>query len=159
MDHPMWPTVVDGIVASQAGRTEEAVRGLTTAWNQCGESDHAMRCVVAHFLADLQEDVRAELDWDQRALAAHVHVQDEDLAPLGVPSARAFLPSLHLNLGDGWFRAGDQEQAERHLQEARAAMDELGDDSYGAMIRSGIARLASRLGAESACGRDGSPRP
>ena len=145
MDHPLWPTVVAGIVASQSGQAEEGREQLTAAWEGCGAHDHAVRCVVAHYLADLQEDVWAELEWDQRALSAHEHVQDEDLAPLGIASARAFLPSLHLNLGDAWLRMGDRVRAGRHLEEARAALDELGDDPYGDMVRKGVARLGGRL--------------
>jgi hypothetical protein len=82
-------------VTNKAGRPEEAKTQLTAAWEASGESHHAMRCVVAHSLADVQDDVHSELEWDQWALDAH-----------------AFLPSLHLDLGDAWLRAGDRAQAE-----------------------------------------------
>ena len=152
MDHALWPTVVAGIVATQSGQAEEGKKQLAAAWEACGEHDHAVRCILAHYLADVQDDVLSELKWDQRALAAHEHVQDEDLAPLGVPSARAFLPSLHLNLGDAWMRAGDPVQAGSHLVEARAALGEVRDDPYGDMIRKGVSGLARRVEAASSNG-------
>jgi hypothetical protein len=152
MNHPLWPAVAAGIVASQSGRPVEAERELTGAWAACGDDDYALRCIVAHYLADLQDDVRSELEWDQRALAAHEHVKDEELAPMGVPTAAAFLPSLHLNLGDAWLRTGDPVRAQHHLSQARAAEAELGDGPYGDMIRKGIVGLAGRVEAASGAG-------
>jgi hypothetical protein len=104
---------------------------------------------VAHYLADVQDDVQAELEWDQRALAAHERVKDEELTPMGVPSAAALLPSLHLNLGDAWLRTGNPIRAQHHVDQARAAESELGDGPYGEMIRKGIAGLATRVAAAS----------
>src|SRR5690349_16445715 len=103
MEHPLWPTVAAGIVASQSGDPEASQR-LADVWARLDEDDYALRCIVAHYYADLQNDVLAELEWDQRALAAHEHLRDDDLRPMGLPSAAAFLPSLHLNLGDTWLR-------------------------------------------------------
>lgn len=144
MEHPLWPTVAAGIVASQSGDPEASQR-LADVWARLDEDDYALRCIVAHYYADLQNDVLAELEWDQRALAAHGHLRDDDLTPMGLPSAAAFLPSLHLNLGDTWLRAGDPEQARRHLDQARAAEDRLGEDPYGDMVRRGLAGLAARI--------------
>jgi len=145
MDRPLWPTVVAGIVASQSGRVAEAEEHLSAAWEACGDNEHALRCIVAHYLADAQDEVWSELEWDRRALEAHAHVRDAELAPLGIPSAKAFLPSLHLNLGDVWLRAGNPVEAERHVLEAQVALDELGDDQYGAMVRKGVASLSRRV--------------
>lgn len=144
MEHPLWPSVAAGIVASQSG-APEAGQQLANVWARLGEGDHAMRCIVAHYYADLQNDVLAELKWDQRALAAHHHLRDDELAPLGLPSAAALLPSLHLNLGDTWLRAGDPEQARRHLDQARAADEQLGQDPYGDLARRGVDGLAARI--------------
>jgi hypothetical protein len=146
MEHPRWPQVAAGIVASQSG-DPEARRQLADVWEELSEDDHAMRCIVAHYYADLQDDVLDELEWDRRALAAHQHLRDEDLLPMGLPSSAAFLPSLHLNLGDTWLRAGDPEQAGRHLEQARATEEQLGQDPYGDMVRRGLAGLAARIGA------------
>jgi hypothetical protein len=53
---------------------------------------------VAHFVADLQDDVPSGLEWDERALTAHAHVKD-----------------------DAWLRAGDPHRARGHLDQASAA--------------------------------------
>lgn len=92
------------------------------------------RCVLAHHLADLQDDVAAELDWDLRAL---------DLA--GDVDARGFTASLQLNVADAYRRLGDVAAARTHATLALAACSELEDDGYGRMIRAGVARLAERL--------------
>ncbi len=144
MEHPLWPKVAAAIVASQSGGPT-AGQHLADVWDQLGEDEHVMRCIVAHYYADLQDDVLAELEWDQRALAAHEHLRDEDLLPLGLSSAAAFLPSLHLNVGDAWLRAGDPDKARQHLEHARAAEDQLGQDPYGDMVRRGLTGLAARI--------------
>ncbi len=70
---------------------------------------------------------------------------DDALAVIGIPSARAMAPSLHLNLGDGYLRQGRVDEAGEQLDAGLAAVDGLGDDGYGAMVRGGLDRLAERL--------------
>ena len=73
-----------------------------------GEGDDFHRCVIAHFMADLQEDERDELMWDERALAAVDGVSDERAQEYH-PSlqVRGFMPSLYLSLADDHRRLGD----------------------------------------------------
>ncbi len=73
------------------------------------------RCVLAHYLADLEDDLAAEVAWDEQALTAFTHVHDTDLAPVGIPAAAGLAPSLHLNLGDGYLRQGHTTQAQDQL--------------------------------------------
>ncbi|MEV6862819.1 hypothetical protein AB0M44_17695 [Streptosporangium subroseum] len=58
---------------------------------------------------------------------------------------RGFYPSLHLNLGEAYRKLGDLGHARDHLERGRAAIDALGDDGYGKMIRAGLEGLADRL--------------
>ena len=118
--------------------------GLTAIWAEVEAGDPLHRCVLAHYLADLQDDVRDELRWDLRALAAAGEVTPER-AGAGSLDVRALYPSLHLNLGDDYRRLGAAAQAREHLALARAAEHVLPDDGYGRMIRGGIADLARRL--------------
>ncbi|MBB5787376.1 hypothetical protein [Jiangella mangrovi] len=92
------------------------------------------RCVVAHHLADLQDDVAAELEWDLRALAA-----------AELFDARGFTASLQLNVADAYLRSGDVASARAHAALARTACADLDDDGYGRMITAGVARLAERI--------------
>ncbi|WP_109686214.1 hypothetical protein [Branchiibius hedensis] len=101
--------------------------------------------MIAHYLADQQTDLAAETDWDERAVAEHAQVEESDFTALGIDSAAGFAPSLHLNLGDDYFRAGHLEMTREQLAKARSAKDLLPDDGYGAMIRAGIDHLEQRL--------------
>jgi hypothetical protein len=140
-----WTAITDAIGLALSGDRVGGRAALLECWARTAEHDHAQRCVIAHYLADTQDRLEEEVTWDERALAEHGHLRDGDLADLGIPSALAFLPSLHLNLGDGYLRLRDVEQAQLHVRRGLAAADVLDDDGYGAMIRGGLARLQTRL--------------
>lgn len=142
-----WGDVLAAVGQAADGRSQEARQALADCWHATGEGDYAQRCVIAHYLADHQDCLADEVTWDQRALDAHQQVQDADLAPVGIASAAAFAPSLHLNLGDGNLRLGNLEAAVDHLEAARQTEHLLPGEGYGAMIRGGIDRLAQRIDA------------
>ncbi|MGY1829952.1 hypothetical protein ACI8AA_05915 [Geodermatophilus sp. SYSU D01180] len=97
-------------------------------------------------MADVQDDVRQELVWDQRTLAAAGLLTDERLAGAGVTLPAAGLyPSLHLNLSECHRRLGDLDRAREHLRRAQATSGALGDDAYGVMVREGLRQVADRL--------------
>ncbi|SEG69801.1 Tetratricopeptide repeat-containing protein [Thermomonospora echinospora] len=127
----------------------EAARDLfAQIWDDIGgeQGDPLHVCVLAHSMADVQDDVRQELMWDLRALAAVALVTDERVAQAGVPlSVAGLYPSLHLNLGECYRKLGDFDRAREHLQQARAEIGALGDDGYGQLIRGGLERLAKQL--------------
>jgi hypothetical protein len=78
-------------------------------WDDIGgeHGDPLHVCVLAHAMADVQDDVHQELVWDLRALAAADLVTDERVAQAGVSLPVAGLyPSLHLNLGRVLPQAG-----------------------------------------------------
>ncbi|MDR7275452.1 hypothetical protein [Catenuloplanes atrovinosus] len=106
-------------------------------------------CVLAHSMADVQDDVRQELLWDERALTAAGTLTEERVAAAGVQmSVAALYPSLHLNLADCHRKLGDLDRAHSHLHQAEATMDALPDDDYGKLIRGGHERLTRLLAAE-----------
>ena len=140
-----WEEITDAVGAALGGDRALGRHRLLACWEGTVPGEHAHRCVLAHYLADTETDLAAEIAWDEAALAEHAGVRDEDLAPLGIPSARGFAPSLHLNLGDGYLRRGELGAARRHLDLGLAAAEELGTDGYGAMIRSGLDNLGLRL--------------
>ena len=106
-----WGAVLDAVQLTLSGDKELGEQTLRRCWSQTMPSDHAQRCVIAHYLADLQSDVATEVEWDERALAEFDDVSDSDLAPIGVPNAKGFAPSLHLNVGDGYLRMGRLDDA------------------------------------------------
>jgi hypothetical protein len=149
---PLMARIGEALAVAQQGRREEARAAFGEIWAEIGEAgDPLHRCTVAHHLADVQDDVRDELAWDQRALEAAESITDERAAAAGATGpVAAFYPSLHLNLGEDHRRLGDLAAARRHLELGRQAAAALGDDGYGAMIKGGLAGLAERLAAAEA---------
>jgi hypothetical protein len=143
----VWTQVTEAIALAQSGDVARGREALERCWEVTTTADHAIRCVVAHYLADLQTDLGDEIVWDERALAELPRVRDEDLSGLGIASAAGLAPSLHLNLGDGYLRRGDLARARQHLDAGQAGLDALADDPYGVMIRRGFERLAARIAA------------
>jgi hypothetical protein len=139
---------VTAVVQGQAGDRAAARRELAAIWTEVEQSggDAFQRCVIAHFLADLQDDLRDELVWDERALAAVAGVTDERAQEYH-PSlqVRGFLPSLYLSLADDHRRLGDAARAHEFLELARGTVDALGDDAYGGLVRSGLDNVARAL--------------
>jgi hypothetical protein len=135
------------LTRAQQGDRAAARRELTALWAELGPGGDALhRCTLARHLADLQEDPREELAWDEAALAAAAAVTDERAAAAGATGpVAAFYPSLHLNLAEDHRRLGDRAAARRHLELGRAAAGALPDDGYGAMVRGGLDALARRL--------------
>jgi hypothetical protein len=136
------------VQGGQAGDRAAARRELAGIWAEVeeGGGDAFHRCVIAHFLADLQDDLQDELVWDERALAAVAGVTDERAQEYH-PSlqVRGFLPSLYLSLADDHRRLGDAERAHEFLRLAEGTIDALGDDAYGGLVRSGLDNVARAL--------------
>ncbi|MEV1001481.1 hypothetical protein [Nonomuraea sp. NPDC050202] len=131
------------------GRREAARDVFAQIWDDIGgeQGDPLHVCVLAHAMADVQDDAHQELTWDLRALAAADLVTDEQVAQAGVTlSVAGLYPSLHLNVSECYRKLGDLGRAREHLQQARATIGALGDDEYGQLIRGGLERLAEQLG-------------
>ncbi|MDH4442230.1 MAG: hypothetical protein QE284_17820 [Rhizobium sp.] len=61
-----------------AGDPGQAQAEFHSIWSSIGQDPDALHvCVLSHFMADLQEDVLQELDWDLRALDAAGTPTDE----------------------------------------------------------------------------------
>ncbi len=142
-----WEHILAAIGTALGGDSEQGHHDLRICWANTSETDHAHRCVLAHYLADLETDLGAEVGWDEQALASFAHVSDADLTPVGIPAAAGLAPSLHLNLGDGYLRQGRTEEARDELNVGLAALSALPDDGYGAMIYRGLSGLQERLSA------------
>ena len=149
-----WPTILEAIGLAQTGDRTTGQQALLTCWEQTDPAQHAFRCVLAHYLADVEDSVDDEVAWDATALAEYAHLRGADLAAVGIPDATGLAPSLHLNLGDGFLRQGRTAEAAEQLSAGLEAVAALGDDGYGRMIRDGLDRLASRIDSvESSAGR------
>jgi hypothetical protein len=140
-----WEHITSAVGLALAGDTERGREALTDCWQATTDADHAQRCVIAHYLADLQSSLDEEVSWDEAALSEHAQVRDGDLAPVGITSTDGMAPSLHLNLGDGYLRQGRLDAAEAQLEAGMSARGALAADGYGDLIRSGLDRLEERL--------------
>ncbi|MFB9445358.1 hypothetical protein [Dactylosporangium vinaceum] len=130
------------------GRRAAARERFAEIWADIGgeRGDPLPVCVLAHSMADVQDDPRDELVWDLRALDAAGRITDEQVAAAGVPlSVAGLYPSLYLNLAECHRKLGEVDQARAYLQRARDTIGALGDDDYGRLIRDGLARVAEQL--------------
>jgi hypothetical protein len=131
------------------GEREAARLLFAEIWDEIGgeQGDPLHVCVLAHSMADVQDDVHQELVWDRRALTAAGLLTDDRLAQAGMTlSVAGLYPSLHLNLSECYRKLGDLDLAREHLQLAERGIGELGDDEYGRLIKDGLARLTQQLG-------------
>lgn len=90
----------------------DAARDLfARIWDDIGgeQGDPLHVCVLAHSMADVQDDVRQELMWDLRALAA----ADLDLAREHLRRARAAIGALGDDGYGGLIKGGLERLAER----------------------------------------------
>ena len=139
---------LEAAARDQSGRRQD----LEALWAEIGaeHGDPLHRMAIAHALADVQDNPREELTWDQLALQAAHDVSDQRVAQAGMPGpAAALYPSLHLNLAEDHRKLGDLEAARRHVTLGLQSAVHLQDDGYGHMIHAGLQRLADRLAAPS----------
>ncbi|WAP50515.1 hypothetical protein OL239_10670 [Arthrobacter sp. ATA002] len=145
-----WDDVLAAVAAVLGGDKPGARSLLMQCWESTSAEDHGRRCVLAHYLADIQEELDDEISWDETALHEHGFLSGGDLAPVGIPEVRGMLPSLHLNLGDGYLRRGQPALARAQQQAGLGESAHLPRDGYGAMIRSGLDNLGLRISRASA---------
>jgi hypothetical protein len=140
--------IVAAVERGRGGERAAARHDLEVLWDEMGEDagDPFHRCVLAHFMADLQDDGRAELHWDERALAAVASVTDERAQEYDASlQVRGFMPSLYLSLADDHRRLGEVERAQEFLERARSVSGVLGDDSYGTTVKDALAKIGTAL--------------
>jgi hypothetical protein len=88
----------EAIALLQSGDGEAARRRFGEIWAGAGsEMAPFPRCVLAHYMADAQDDPLTELAWDLRALEAANSATDEQVKDYHASlSVHGFYPSLHL---------------------------------------------------------------
>ncbi|HBJ72890.1 MAG TPA: hypothetical protein DDY88_04095 [Actinobacteria bacterium] len=140
-----WTEILEAIGLALAGERDAGQAQLRDCWERTTDQQHAQRCVLAHYLADLESELEAEIAWDERAINEFSDVGEFDLVPIGISSAAAMAPSLHLNLGDGYLRASRIAEARTQVVSGIASSGLLDDTGYGALIRSGLDRLLAKV--------------
>ena len=133
-----WAIVLAAVGEAQTGDPTSGRHRLLACWAQTTSDDHAYRCVLAHYLADLQDSLSI-------ALEEHAQLNDDALTAVGISDVAGLAPSLHLNLGDGYLRQGRVSEAAEQLRQGQAAVSVLEDDGYGRLVRDGLTRLGARI--------------
>lgn len=136
--------VLTAVARLQAGDVAQGRGELLALWTMANGVQQ--RCVLAHFLADTEQEVSAELEWDLLALEAATGTRSASGEPLS-PAVAAFLPSLHLNAGDAYRRLGDHERAGLHAEAGLSWLRTMPETGYTQMIDAGLHRLLARVSA------------
>ena len=144
---PIMDEIMAAIAVVRGGDRLSGRSMLEAIWVRIAEESQAIHeCVLAHTMADVQDDIAKELAWDIRALDAALRCEDADAQRHSQAlSIAAFMPSLHVNLAEDYLKLDDLAQSRIHLESARASVGELGDDAYAKIIVRGIERLAQQL--------------
>ena len=130
-----------------AGDRDGARASFSAIWRDMGDDPDPFHvCTLSHFMADVQNDVERELEWDLRALeAANLVTVGRAQQHHASLSIKSFYPSLHLNVGDAFLRLGDLDQASKHARAAEGAMQDPPETPLAQMTRNGVAALAQRI--------------
>ena len=144
---PVMADIKAAIALLHGGDRAAAREGLQAIWQAIAANAQPIHeCTLAHYMADAQQDITEELAWDIRALAAAERCTDADARQHSqAASIAAFMPSLHLNLGEDYFKLGNFARAREHAASAHAFIARLADDAYGQLIRRGVERLQAKL--------------
>jgi hypothetical protein len=144
---PIMAEIMAAIAVLHGGDRSGGRSRLEAVWSRIANDPKPFHeCVLSHYMADAQDDSTNELAWDIRALDAALRCTDAEAQQhhqtLSIP---AFMPSLHTNLAEDYFKLGDFARSKDHLASARSFTANLANDAYGQMIHRGIERLAKKL--------------
>jgi hypothetical protein len=143
------PITAEVMAANQRVRDGDHAGGralLEAIWERVEGGSPIHACLVAHHLADVQDDPAEELAWDLRALEAAGRCTDADVrCHTPVASIAGFMPSLHMSLAQDYLRLRDVPHSREHLDLARGFESALADDDYGRLIRGAMTAVAQRL--------------
>jgi thioredoxin-like negative regulator of GroEL len=95
-----------GTQAEFEKRVGDAQRLYKEAWDSA--ADDYEKCIAAHYVAHLETEPHAALEWNLAALNYARQVQSE--------LVKKFFPSLYVNLGHSYKVMGDAEQSDYYFK-------------------------------------------
>jgi hypothetical protein len=138
--------MAEWIAVGQNGDRDTARAGLERLWAQEARTDPVTRCGIAHALADVAANPHDELRWDMRALSSALSATDDDAAAHGIAGGTSSLmPSLYLNLADGYRRLGVAAAAMRFARSTQRALAEVEPNPYFDMVAEAVERVIGKL--------------
>ena len=117
------------------GLPQEAKAMFLQAWKQA--SNNFEKFTAAHYVARHQNCIKQKLEWDERALAFALDMNDD--------SMEYILPSLYLNIGNDYEQLNDLINAKKYFEVAYLHIPALPNDGYGNMIKNGIMSGIARV--------------
>jgi hypothetical protein len=144
---PLMAEIMSAAAILRRGDRVGARKRFEEIWSRIAEGAQPIHeCALAHSMADTQDDIAEELAWDIHALSAALRCTDDDARRHSQAlSIAAFMPSLHANLAEDYFKLGDVARSREHLDSARTALSALPDNDYARMLRHSIEGLAKKL--------------
>ncbi len=125
----------EGMNYEGQGKAEEAHKLFQQAWEEA--TNNFEKFIAAHYLARHQSNVTNKLEWDETALHIALQMKDE--------SMKAYYPSLYLNIAKCYEDLENFKKANVNFHLAQSFADNLQNDGYGNMIKSGIRNGIERL--------------
>ncbi len=119
----------------EAKQPEEARTLFLQAWNE--STNDFEKFTAAHYVARHQTSIEDKLNWDKTALEFALKVDDDNIA--------ISYPSLYLNIAKCYEELKDFDNARKNYQAALSYENNLPDDGYGQMIKSGIRNGIARI--------------
>ena len=119
----------------EATQPEDAKALFMQAWDI--STTDLEKCVAAHYVARHQPSAGEKLHWDKTALEFALKINDSH--------TKLYYPSLYLNIAKCYEDLNDHDNASINYQNALSYEDNLSEDCYGQMIRSGIRNGIKRI--------------
>jgi len=119
----------------EATKPEEAKAMFMQAWN--ASSNDLEKCIAAHYVARHQSSTEEKLQWDKTALEFALKIDGSYI--------KSYYPSLYLNIAKCYEDMNDRDNASVNYQNALNYENNLPEDGYGQMIRSGIRKAIARV--------------
>jgi tetratricopeptide (TPR) repeat protein len=135
LENPVVRLCVAGVHAEQAGDGEGAAEVYREAWD--ARSNDLEASIAAHYMARVQADERARLEWNRTAL---------ERAEAAGEGTASFLPSLLLNLGHSLEALGELADAAGAYDRAWTALEGL-EPAIAHSLRAPIERARKRVAA------------
>jgi len=114
---------------------EEAKALFMQAWS--ASIDDVEKCIAAHYVARHQPSTEEKLQWDKTALEFALKINGSHM--------KLYYPSLYLNIAKCYEDMNDHDNASINYQHALFYENNLPEDGYGQMIRSGIRNGLKRI--------------
>lgn len=118
----------------EATKPEEAKALFMHAWNT--STNDLEKCIAAHYVARHQPSTEEKLHWDKMALEFALKINDSHI--------KLYYSSLYLNIAKCYEDMNDHDNASINYQNALLYENNLPENGYGQMIRSGIRQAMAR---------------